>query len=151
MQFKFIDPEGPEYETECMLRWESLAKPLGLPPDAELIAQDEKSMHMIAVEKKKIIGCVCFLAHNASEGEIFHMAVSEDYQGRGFGRKLIHAMEQALYEKGFRQMKVFAGSDAEGFYKKMGYHPEEEFIKRNGAQCRLMKKNITHVQDGSGK
>jgi ribosomal protein S18 acetylase RimI-like enzyme len=151
MEFKFINPASPEYETECMLRWEALGKPLGLPPDPELIAQDEKSMHLIAVEKKKIIGCVCFLAHNAFDGEIFQMAVSEEYQGRGFGRKLMHTMEQALYEKGFRQLRVFAGQEAEGFYEKMGYHPENEYIKRNGAQCRLMKKNLLHMQDASGK
>ncbi len=150
MRFKFIDPEGPEYDQERMLRWEVLNKPLGLPPGSELLPEDGKSMHLIAVEKKNVIGCVCFFASSAQEGEIFHMAVSEEYRGRGFGRKLIHAMEQALSQKGVQRLHVYAWQDAEGFYEKMGYRPEGEYVKKNGMQCKLMTKNIT-LQDASGK
>jgi N-acetylglutamate synthase-like GNAT family acetyltransferase len=147
LQFKFIDQDGPEYEKEKMLRWEALGKPLGLPPESELVSQDKECMHLIAIEKKKIIGCVCFFPSNADEGEIFQMAVSEEYRGKGFGRKLIHALEKALSEKGIKQLFLYAWEETEGFYKKMGYRPEGEQVKRNGVNCRLMKKKLE--ADGS--
>ena len=142
LSFKFIDRGGPEYEIEKMLRWEALGKPLGLPPESELVVEDNACMHLIAVEKKKIIGCVCFFARSASEGEIFQMAVSEEYRGKGFGRKLMHALEKTLLEKGIEQLYLYAWEDAEGFYKKMGYKAEGECVKRDGVNCRLMKKKL---------
>lgn len=142
LQFKFIDKEGPEYEKEKMLRWEALGKPLGMPPESELASEDKKCMHLIAVDKKKIIGCVCFFASNTDEGEIFQMAVSEEYRGKGFGRKLMHALEKALSEIGIKQLFLYAWEETEGFYKKMGYRPEGTAIKRNGVNCQLMRKTL---------
>lgn len=142
MKFKFINPEGPEYEKEKMLRWEVLLKPLGLPPGSEIVPQDEKSMHLIALENKNVIGCLCFYAESNAMGEIFQMAISEEYQGRGFGRQLMHTMEQALSKKGVHELYVYAWQDVQGFYIKMGYHPEDKYIKKNGTSCRLMKKNL---------
>lgn len=142
MKFKFIDPNGPDYEQERMLRWEALNKPLGLPPGSELMEHDESSLHFIAIEKKQVIGCVCYYADNPVEGEIFHMAVSEEYRGRGFGRKLMHAMEHALSQKGVQQLYVYARQDAEGFYEKMGYRPDGKSMCRNGLPCRLMRKQL---------
>lgn len=137
MLFKFIDPQGPEYDAECMLRWETFAKPLGLPPGSEIIPADKQSLHLIAIERNKIVGCVCYCA-----GEIFHMAVSEEYRGQGFGRQLLHMMEQSLSAKGVREIHVYVRQDNEGFYVKMGYQPEGDYLNRNGAQSRLMKKNL---------
>lgn len=143
MRFKFIDSKGSEYEKERMLRWEVLLKPLGLPPGSEGLPRDEDCLHLIAIENKKVIGCICFSAESKTLGEIFHMAVSEEYQGKGFGRKLMHTMENALFEKGVRTLYVYAFQDIEGFYAKMGYHAQGDCIKRNGAFCRLMKKTLS--------
>ncbi|HEY2811603.1 MAG TPA: GNAT family N-acetyltransferase [Rhabdochlamydiaceae bacterium] len=142
MQFKFIDAASPEYEKERMLRWEVLRKPLGLPPGSEVEPHDEKSMHLVALENKKVIGCVCCYAESPILGEIFQMAVSEEYRGRGFGRKLMHKMEQALFMKGVRQLYVYALPDSEGFYTKMGYQSAECFKKKQEVSCRLMKKQL---------
>lgn len=137
MKFKFIDTEGSEYEKERMLRWEVLNKPLGLPPGSEERPEEATGMHLVAVEKKNVVGCVC-----AQEGEIFQMAVSEEYRGRGFGRKLMHTMENTLFEKGLREVWLYARQDAVGFYEKMGYRLEGTCVKKDGATCLLMKKHL---------
>ncbi len=145
MKFKFIAPKDPEYDAECMLRWEVLGKPNGLPPGSEVVPEDKHSLHLIAMEGKQIVGCICFSAETQGAGQVFQMALSEDYRGRGFGRKLLHTLEQQLFKQGVRDVYVYAQQEVEGFYSKMGYHSEGESIKRNGAACRLMKKSIRHL------
>ena len=41
MKFKLITSDGPEYHAERMLRWEVLAKPLGIPPDLEAAPEED--------------------------------------------------------------------------------------------------------------
>lgn len=142
MKFLFVDKDGPEYEKERMLRWEALSKTLGLPPGSEVFPEEENCMHLIAKEKDRVIGCVCFVARSAEEGEIFQMAVSEEYRGQGFGRKLIHFLEKTLMEKGVKRILVYAWQDSEGFYAKLGYAPQAEPVKKNGVLCHLMVKKL---------
>jgi N-acetylglutamate synthase-like GNAT family acetyltransferase len=141
-----IPPEGPEYDAERMLRWEVLSKPLGIPPEAESNSDELQSLHLIAYENKRLVGCVCFHPESQSNGRIFEMAVSEDYQGRGFGRQLLHTLERLLSEQGISDVYLFAPADAEKFYTLMGYQPQEEVIVKMGTKLRRMKKNLPQIQ-----
>jgi hypothetical protein len=68
MKFRFITPKDPEYPQELMLRWEVLAKPLGLPPGMEEVLEEAKSLHLIAVDRKKLVGCVLFRPEGDTQG-----------------------------------------------------------------------------------
>ena len=68
MKFCFITPVDPAYQHELMLRWEVLFKPLGLPPGGEVEADEKKSLHLIALEKKKLVGCVVFSPESETAG-----------------------------------------------------------------------------------
>lgn len=142
MKFQFIAPEGPDYEAERMLRWEILRKPLGLPPGSELDPEDPKSLHLVAIDRKQIVGCVCFFPESKEAGRIFQMALSEEYQGKGFGRKLLYALEVALAEQGFVLAEVVARQESQGFYRKMGYHPDGDAQLRFGISFQRMCKTL---------
>jgi N-acetylglutamate synthase-like GNAT family acetyltransferase len=144
MKFKLITPDGPEYDAERMLRWEVLAKPLGIPPEMEegAAAQETGSLHLIALDGKKLVGCVCFHPEGQGNGRIFEMAVSEEYRGQGFGRQLLHTLEKTLVQHGIKDVYLFAPPDAEQFYSLMGYQPEEEILVKSGITQRKMKKNL---------
>jgi len=142
MKFKFIKPQGPEYCAERMLRWEVLRKPLGMPPGSEALPEDELSLHLVALQEKNVVGCVCFHPETEIQGRIYQMAISEDYQGNGFGRKLIYTLENSLIKRGIREVYIYARQESEGFYQRMGYHPEEDLIKRLGVLHRTMRKAI---------
>ena len=60
MKYKFITVDGPEYPAERMLRWEVLDKPLGIPPGTEILPEELQSLHLIALDGKRLVGCVCF-------------------------------------------------------------------------------------------
>lgn len=143
MKFKLITPKAPEYEAERMLRWEVLSKPLGMPPGFEVIPEELQSMHLIAIDGKRLVGCVCFHPEGDTNGRIFEMAVSEEYQGKGFGRQLLHTMERMLVKKGIHNVYLYARPETEEFYALMGYQPEGDLVVNMGLKQRLMKKSLS--------
>ncbi len=143
MKFKFIKTRNPEYVQECMLRWEVLHKPLGVPPDdPNIFPEEENSLHLVALEGKEVIGCLIFHPNTEGGGEIEPMAVSETYKGMGFGRRLVHALERALIKKGIREVVLFAREEAISFYHHLGFHLGGEKIIKFGVSHVAMKKNL---------
>lgn len=147
MKFKLINPEGPEYEAERLLRWEVLSKPHGMPPGSEIFPEELQSLHLIALEGKRLVGCICFHPESVSNGRIFEMAVSEEYQGPRFGRKLLHTLEQMLAKRGISDVYLYVRAESEEFYSLMGYRPEGESIVQMGVQLRKMQKNLQLESD----
>jgi predicted GNAT family N-acyltransferase len=142
MKFKFITPSHAYYRDELMLRWEVLRKPLGMPPGSEVVPEEMESLHLLVIDEKKIIGCLLFHPETDHSGRIVQMALNEEYRGKGCGRKLMHNLEQALSKKGISHLYIYAREDLEGFYERMGYHPDGDFFERMGALHRVMKKVI---------
>jgi N-acetylglutamate synthase-like GNAT family acetyltransferase len=142
MKFKIITPDAPEYQAERMLRWEVLAKPLGMPPGSEIFPEEMQSLHLIALDGKRIVGCVCFYPESDTNGRISEMAVSEEYQGQGFGRQLLHTLERMLVQRGIHDVYLFTRPETEEFYSLMGYQPKDEVIVKMGLKQRMMKKNL---------
>lgn len=138
MQFKFIHLSDPYYQAELMLRWEVLGKPLGLPPGQQQEKEELESIHLVALEQKKLVGCVLFHPEGEKAGKIFQLAFSEEYRGRGFGRKMISTLEQFLAKKGISDLYVEAQEEAQGFFSSLGYHPEGLV----DSTCQKMKKCI---------
>lgn len=66
---------------------------------------------------------------------IMGLAVLEEYQGMGIGKKLMTAIEEYAYSKGFSGIRLSSGSDrteAHKFYEHIGYSLRKEqknFIK----------------------
>jgi GNAT superfamily N-acetyltransferase len=87
---------------------------------------DPESIHFAALDNDKIIGC-CTLTVNPqsvikdSYYQLRGMAVLEDYQGSGIGRKLLQAAESKLIELGKNILWFNARTSAVGFYQKYGY------------------------------
>jgi N-acetylglutamate synthase-like GNAT family acetyltransferase len=142
LKFRFITPADPEYPQELMLRWEVLAKPLGIPPGKEQPAEESESLHLIALEKKKMVGCVLFCPEGALRGRVHQMALSEEYQGRGFGRKMLSKLEQTLAARGFKEIYLLAPTEKVGFYNRMGFESDGEPKKDKDVFWQCMTKKL---------
>jgi len=140
MKFKFITPSHASYRDELMLRWEVLRKPLGMPPGSEVLPEEMECLHLIAIEDKKLVGCVLFHPESEHSGRVLQLALSEEYRGKGGGRKLVSNLEQALAKRGVSDLYLFAREDLIGFYERLGYHLEGESFERMGVPHRIMKK-----------
>ncbi len=66
---------------------------------------------------------------------VIAVAIHEDYQGNGIGKKLIQAIEDRAVELGFDGIRINSGNNREkahGFYERLGYvsnRDQKRFIK----------------------
>lgn len=142
MKFKWITIDNIEYGSAKMLRWEMLHKPLGLAPEIEEIPEEISSLHLVALDSKKVVGSVSFSPESETKGRLYQMVMSEEYRGRGFGRKLLCALEKELEKKGVYYVYLYAYKEVEGFYQQIGYQPEGPAIEKMGVPHQLMKKTL---------
>ncbi len=121
---------------------------------SEAIVQEylSRGQCFIALNNNEVIGVVVLIKTRPETIEIVNIAVSEDYQGKGIGKKLIlHAINQAK-EQHAKTIEIGTGNSSLhqlGLYQKCGFritgvdrdfftrHYEEE-IYENGIQCRDM-------------
>ena len=69
--------------------------------------------------------CVGFAIGNGKTGEMWVIAVLQEYEGRGIGKRLLATVEEWLFSKGFREIWLTTDSDetvrAVGFYRHLGW------------------------------
>jgi len=64
--------------------------------------------------------------------------IDTSWRGKGYGRKLLQALENRFKNKGFNNINLVTSAfQAPGFYRKCGY--VEEFIRENNHNPRLSK------------
>ena len=76
-----------------------------------------------AFENGRLVGSV-MVGNDGRRGYIYHLAVDESLQGKGTGRKLMDAAEDALRDAGIEKAHLFIYTDntAIEFYEKTGWH-----------------------------
>jgi predicted GNAT family N-acyltransferase len=121
VRLAFIDLDAPEYAQERDLRWRVLRKPLGHGPDAVAFPFEAESLHLVALDGGRVVGCVLFHPEGAETGRLFQMAIEPERQGSGLGTRLVRTLEQAVAERGFREVTLHARDAAVAFYARLGY------------------------------
>lgn len=145
MKFQLITTGEGAYIKEKLLRWEVLNKPLGLPPGSEVFPEEEESLHFVALEKRQIVGCVLFHQESDRRGRLYQLAISQEYQGQGFRRKMVVALEKELVKRGVREVHLQASDETVDFYRSLGFRPteisEEEALPFQTLTKRLIHEN----------
>ena len=140
MKFKFITSKDPYYKDARMLRWETLEKPLGIPPEV-VNTEDKGSIQLVALDKNHIVGCVLCHPQSEGEGEVFDFVLSKE--GRGFGRQMMSKLEEFLQKQGLSHLYVIAKEDLCDMYSHLGYSPEGESFEKLGILYQKMGKYFT--------
>lgn len=89
----------------------------------------------VVKENKKIIGCGAIGPYwdSFTESCLFTIFVDPEYQGKGYGRKIIETLESDEFAKRANRIEVHAAMSAIPFYRKMGYeHKNGELIFEDG-------------------
>ena len=118
---QFISVCSEAYQAELALRNELLRKPIGLDLYCEDLSQEDRDWHIGAFVGGKLIGCLVLTPLNDREIKMRQVAVKEDYQGLGIGRRLVEYAELFAREKGYSAIVLNARKSAIGFYEKLGY------------------------------
>ena len=74
-------------------------------------------------ENNKIVACGAIGPYwdSLTESSLFTIFVDPDYQGKGYGRKIIETLENDEFFKRAKRIEIPASMVAIPFYKKMGY------------------------------
>lgn len=110
----------------------------------------EKGDCFVAESEQRIIGAYVLLQTSAGNVELMNVAVAEDLQGRGIGKKLVLDAIQVAENQGYATLHVATGNSSIGqlaLYQKCGFRivgvESDHFIIHypdaifeNGIQCR---------------
>jgi ribosomal protein S18 acetylase RimI-like enzyme len=121
LTFIDIDTRDDRYAAELDLRYRVLRAPLGFSRQQTLSPFEDGSVHMLAVDDGRVVGCVLFRPLAARQGRLYQMAVEPRLQRRGIGARLVAALEAEVARRGFDEVVLHARATAVGFYERAGY------------------------------
>jgi predicted GNAT family N-acyltransferase len=76
-------------------------------------------------------------------GKLERICILEPYRKFGLGKIIIKALEEIAEERGASQVKLHGQTQAEGFYKKLGYHTSSNIFMEDGIPHLLMLKELS--------
>jgi len=120
---RIIEPASPEdYQKYYNLRWTVLRAPWNQPRGSERDPRDADSTHLMMIDVRDAAVAVGRLHFNSiREAQVRYMAVVVDQQRRGFGSRLLQALEEKAASLGAACIVLDARETALGFYRKQGY------------------------------
>jgi len=84
----------------------------------------------VAKDGEKVIGTVLG-GNDGRRGYIYHLAVQEDYQGKGLGKQLSETCIAALKSEGLQKCHIFVIKDNQKglrFWKRLGWLLREDIL-----------------------
>jgi ribosomal protein S18 acetylase RimI-like enzyme len=151
VQLTFIDTEHPLYPEELELRYQVLRAPLGFDRSSVKFPFDAQSLHLVAVDAGRVVGCVLFHPESEHSGRLFQMAIEPARQRTGLGARLVRALEEALVARGFREITLHARAHVAGFYETLGYEVYgEPFVEVNIPHVHMRRRLDEARRSGPG-
>ena len=142
---KIIEPNSSaEFEQYYNLRYEVLRKPWLQPKGSE--KDDKSSIHRMIIDESngKAVAVGRLQFNTSEEAQIRYMAVSDNYQLKGYGNIIVKTLEDIALNKGIRNIILQARENALKFYWKNGYEIiEKSYLLFDEIQHWLMVKKIT--------
>lgn len=75
-------------------------------------------------------------------GKLERICILEPYRKFGLGKVIITELEEIAQERGAKKVKLHGQTQAEGFYKKLGYQTSSSVFIEDGIPHLLMKKEL---------
>jgi len=111
-----------EFSQYYHLRWDILRKPWQQALGSEQDTQEKYAIHRMIVDEQDNVVAVGRLDKSTEQqGQIRFMAVDDDAQGKGLGKKIINALEKKAKQVGLNDVFLNARENSVGFYQKLGY------------------------------
>jgi len=130
-----------DYQVSLRLRSAILRVPLGKELTEEDVADENQQIHLGVFQKQQLIGCIVVKPVQAGLCvKLRQMAITKEFQGQGFGRRLLRDAESLLRVQGFRKIELHARKTAIPFYEKQGYKAVGNiFLEQDIEHIRMQK------------
>ncbi|MDM5316729.1 GNAT family N-acetyltransferase [Fictibacillus sp. b24] len=98
----------------------------------EIDGNEDVSFHFVLYENEKPVGAARLREVNG-EGKVERVCVLSSHRKKGLGEELMKAMEESALERSYSSLILYAQTQAEDFYKKLGYSTtsKEPFLDAN--------------------
>jgi len=121
MIVKLIQHCSNQYEQMVHLRHEVLRKPLKLSFPPHELAQEKHDILIGGFDENELIGCCILTKLDDGYIKLRQMAISEAFQGKGYGSQILLFAENYAKEHGYTTLFMHARTTALRFYKENGY------------------------------
>lgn len=136
-------PHGSDlYNKTVDLRFRILRKPLGLNFSEEQLAAEVSDFHFALLKHDDLAACLIMSPQENGDIKMRQVAVAENLQGQGLGRKLVQFTEAWCRESGFKRIVLHARQTAVQFYLSQDYQIVESPFLEVGIPHRKMIKNL---------
>lgn len=115
-----------EWDNYYDLRYRILRAPLDQPRGSEKNEGDETGVHFALYENQKLMAIARMDRSSEYQAQVRFVAVEDHLQGKGYGRLIMEATEEAARERGDTEMILHARDYAVDFYLKLGYELVEK-------------------------
>lgn len=116
------NPDSPaEWESYYDLRYRILREPLGKERGSERNEGDETGIHFGLHENNQLIAVARLDRVDETTCQARFVAVETNLQGKGYGRKIMTALENEACNLGYQKLILHARDYALPFYEKLGY------------------------------
>lgn len=132
----------PLYAESIKLRSDILRKPLGLEFSIEELVAESNYLHFGLINDcNDLLACLYLKPDEDGDLQLKQMAVKNEFQDMGLGRKLINGVEEIMKLSEFNEIYLHARESAKGFYMKLGYEIKGDLFTEMGlSHVKMMKK-----------
>ena len=105
----------------------------------EKIKQNSNQIIQVAIDDKKIVGCITllieqkFIHDGGLIGHIEDVVVRKDYEGKGIGMKLVTSMLEYAKRKNCYKTILDCKDDVKQFYERIGFKHESDGMRYDHA------------------
>ena len=105
----------------------------------EKIKQNPNQIIQVAIDDKKIVGCITllieqkFIHDGGLVGHIEDVVVRKDYEGKGIGMKLVTSMLEYAKRKNCYKTILDCKDDVKQFYERIGFKHESNGMRYDHA------------------
>jgi predicted GNAT family N-acyltransferase len=138
--FQMREHWSQEYRHAVSLRYKILRQPLGLHFSRLQLEEEKDYIHITGESEGRIIAYLCLIPAEANRYRMRQVAVLEELQGNGIGRKLVEFSELVIKERHAAEMFMHARLTAVPFYEKLGYEVYGELFYEVGLAHYKMRK-----------
>lgn len=142
LHFRHIQHASVEYALTVALRDRVLRHPLGLYFTPEQLEAESEEFHLTAWDDNQLLACLVLKPVDAFTVKMRQVAVQENLQGQGIGKKLVAYAETFAREHLFKNMVLHARESAIAFYLVQGYELFGEPFTEVSIPHRAMRKNL---------
>lgn len=129
-----------EYQSLLDFRYINLRKPLNLEWSSEDLDNEQNQIHCALFINNQIHGSCLIKSEKTKVARIRQMAISKEFQQKGYGKKLLVFAESLVFKKKFSKIIITARLSALEFYLKSGYKViGEKFIDVTVESIKMFK------------